>query len=118
MGGAIAQEFVQQFPDRVLGLVLCVTMCGGPRAECAPPPVVRVMRELDGLKPEEIAQRIWEVTYSPGYIENHRSLAEELRVHRHRNDGVGPARSVDVAFWADVIMSVVGGEPEVPRRSL
>ena len=32
MGGAIAQEFVRQFPDRVLGLVLCATMCGGPRA--------------------------------------------------------------------------------------
>ena len=30
MGGAIAQEFVRQFPDRVLGLVLCATMCGGP----------------------------------------------------------------------------------------
>ena len=59
MGGAIAQEFVRQFPDRVLGLVLCATMCGGPRAVYASPPVVRVMRELDGLKPEEIARRIW-----------------------------------------------------------
>ncbi len=59
MGGAIAQEFVRQFPDRVLGLVLCATMCGGPRAVYASPSVVRVMRELDGLKPEEIARRIW-----------------------------------------------------------
>jgi pimeloyl-ACP methyl ester carboxylesterase len=32
MGGAIAQEFVRQFPERVFGLVLCATMCGGPRA--------------------------------------------------------------------------------------
>jgi pimeloyl-ACP methyl ester carboxylesterase len=77
MGGAIAQEFVRQFPDRVLGLVLCATMCGGPRAIYASPPVVRVMRELDGLKPEEIARRIWEVTYSPGYLETHRELAED-----------------------------------------
>jgi pimeloyl-ACP methyl ester carboxylesterase len=35
------------------------------------------MRELDGLKPEEIARRIWRVTYSPGYLENHRELAED-----------------------------------------
>src|ERR1700730_9713868 len=77
MGGAIAQEFVRQFPDRVLGLVLCATMCGGPRAVYASPPVVRVMRELDGLKPDEIARRIWEVTYSPGYLEKHRDQAED-----------------------------------------
>ena len=77
MGGAIAQDFVRQFPDRVLGLVLCATMCGGPRATYAPPSVVRVMRELDGLKPEEIARRIWSVTYSPEYLKNHREVAED-----------------------------------------
>ncbi len=77
MGGAIAQEFVRQFPDRVLGLVLCATMCGGPRAVYASPAVVRVMRELDGLTPEEIARRIWTVTYSPRYLENHRQRAED-----------------------------------------
>jgi pimeloyl-ACP methyl ester carboxylesterase len=46
MGGAIAQEFVRQFPDRVTGLILCATMCGGPRATYAEPSVVRVMRDL------------------------------------------------------------------------
>jgi pimeloyl-ACP methyl ester carboxylesterase len=30
MGGAIAQEFVRQFPDRVQNLILCATMCGEP----------------------------------------------------------------------------------------
>jgi pimeloyl-ACP methyl ester carboxylesterase len=58
MGGAIAQEFARQFPDRVLGLVLCATMCGGPRAIYAPPSIVRLMRELDGLTPQEIARQI------------------------------------------------------------
>ena len=76
MGGAVAQEFVRQFPDRVSGLVLCATMSGGPRAVYAAPSVVRVMRELDGLKPEEIARRIWKITYAPGYLEKHRDLAE------------------------------------------
>ena len=49
MGGAIAQEFARQFPDRVAGLILCATMCGGPRATYAEASVVRVMRDLDGL---------------------------------------------------------------------
>jgi 3-oxoadipate enol-lactonase len=98
MGGAIAQEFVRQFPDRVLGLVLCATMCGGPRAVYAPPPVVRVMRELDGLKPEEIARRIWEVTYSPGYLENHRKLADEQM--RREIAAPTPLHAADLQFQA------------------
>jgi pimeloyl-ACP methyl ester carboxylesterase len=65
MGGAIAQEFVRQFPDRVTGLILCATMCGSPRATYAEPPVVRVVRDLDGLSTEQIARQIWQVTYAP-----------------------------------------------------
>jgi pimeloyl-ACP methyl ester carboxylesterase len=68
MGGAIAQEFVRQFPERVAGLVLCATMCGGGRAIYAKASVLRVMRDLDELGPEEIARRIWKVTYSPRYL--------------------------------------------------
>jgi pimeloyl-ACP methyl ester carboxylesterase len=77
MGGAIAQEFVRQFPHRVLSLILCATMAGGPRAKYAKASVVAVMRDLDGLSPEQAARRIWNVTYSPGYLEQHRDLAEE-----------------------------------------
>lgn len=98
MGGAIAQEFVRQFPDRVSGLVLCATMCGGPRAVYAPPHVVRVMRELDGLKPEEIARRIWEVTYSPAYLENHREIAEGQM--RREIAAPTPLHAADLQFQA------------------
>jgi pimeloyl-ACP methyl ester carboxylesterase len=76
MGGTIAQEFVRQFPDRVSSLILCATMCGGPRATYAKPSVLRVMRDLDGLSPEQAARRIWKVTYSPGYLERHPEVAE------------------------------------------
>jgi pimeloyl-ACP methyl ester carboxylesterase len=76
MGGAIAQEFVRQLPERVLSLILCATMCGGPRAIYARPSVVSVMRDLDGLSPEQAARRIWKVTYSPGYLERHPEIAE------------------------------------------
>jgi pimeloyl-ACP methyl ester carboxylesterase len=98
MGGAIAQEFVRQFPDRVLGLVLCATMCGGPRATYAPPSVVKVMRELDGLTPEEIARQIWSVTYSPGYIENHRELAENQM--RREIAAPTPLHAADLQYQA------------------
>jgi pimeloyl-ACP methyl ester carboxylesterase len=77
MGGAIAQEFVRQFPERVSSLILCATMAGGPHAKYASASVVAVMRDLDGLSPEQAARRIWKVTYSPGYLERHRDLAEE-----------------------------------------
>jgi pimeloyl-ACP methyl ester carboxylesterase len=76
MGGAIAQEFVRQFPERVSSLILCATMCGGPRAIYAKSSLVRVMRDLDGLSPEQAARRIWKVTYSRGYLERHPEIAE------------------------------------------
>jgi pimeloyl-ACP methyl ester carboxylesterase len=98
MGGAIAQEFTRQFPGRIAGLVLCATMCGGPRAIYAPPPVVRVMRELEGLKPEEIARQIWKVTYSPGYLEKHRELAEDQM--RREIAAPTPLHAADLQFQA------------------
>ena len=77
MGGAIAQEFTRQFPERVAGLILCATMCGGPRATYAEASVVRVMRDLDGFSPEQIARRIWAVTYAPNYLSENREQAED-----------------------------------------
>jgi 3-oxoadipate enol-lactonase len=98
MGGAIAQEFVRQFPERVLAIVLCATMCGGARAIYASPSVIRVMRELDGLKPEEIARQIWRVTYSPGYLANHRELAENQM--RREIAAPTPLHAADLQFQA------------------
>jgi pimeloyl-ACP methyl ester carboxylesterase len=77
MGGAITQEFIRQFPDRIKSLVLCATMAGGPSATYAVASVVRVMRDLDGLSPEQAARRIWKVTYAPLYLTEHTELAEE-----------------------------------------
>lgn len=98
MGGAIAQEFVRQFPDRVKALVLCATMCGGPRATYAPASVTRIMREHEGLTPEQIARRIWTVTYSPGYLEQHRERAE----HQMQREIAAPTplHAADLQFQA------------------
>jgi len=51
-------------------------MCGGAGAIYAKPSTVSVMRDLEGLSPEEAARRIWKVTYSAGYLERHPEAAE------------------------------------------
>jgi pimeloyl-ACP methyl ester carboxylesterase len=116
MGGAIAQEFARQFPDRVLGLVLCATMCGGPRAIYAPPSVVPVMRELDGLTPEEIARQIWKVTYSPRYLEQHREMAE----HQMRREIAAPTplHAADLQFQAFAEFDCSKALPDIQAPTL
>src|SRR5262249_25576375 len=116
MGGAIAQEFVRQFPDRVLRLVLCATMSGGPRATYAPPSVIRVMRELDGLTPEEIARRIWRVTYSPRYLENHRKLAEDQM--RREIAAPTPLHAADLQYQALAEFNCSEALPKVEAPAL
>jgi pimeloyl-ACP methyl ester carboxylesterase len=98
MGGAIAQEFVRQFPERVVKLVLCATLAGGPQASYAKSSVMSVMRDLDGLSPEQAARCIWKVTYSPGYLERHQTLAEE---QMRREIGLPtPLHAADLQFQA------------------
>jgi len=116
MGGAIAQDFVRQFPDRVLRLVLCATTCGGPRATYASPSIVRVMRELDGLKPEEVARRIWRVTYSPGYRANHRKLAEDQM--RREIAAPTPLHAADLQFQAFAEFDCSEALPKVEAPTL
>jgi pimeloyl-ACP methyl ester carboxylesterase len=116
MGGAIAQEFVRQFPDRVAGLLLCATTCGGPRAIYAPASVMRVMRELDGLKPEEIARQIWKVTYAPGYLEKHRELAEDQM--RREIAAPTPLHAADLQFQALAEFDCSGTLPNIKAPTL
>jgi pimeloyl-ACP methyl ester carboxylesterase len=98
MGGAIAQEFTRQFPERVAGLILCATMCGGPRAAYADASVVRVMRDLDGFSPERIARRIWTVTYAPNYLRENREQAEDQM--RREIAVPTPLHAADLQFQA------------------
>jgi hypothetical protein len=56
------------------------------------------MRELDGLKPEEIARQIWQVTYSRGYLEKHRELAEDQM--RREIAAPTPLHAADLQFQA------------------
>ena len=112
----MAQEFARQFPHRVSGLVLCATMCGGPHAIYMPPSIMRVMRELDGLEPEEIARRIWKVTYSPGYIEKHQESAEEQM--RREIAAPTPLHATDLQFQALVEFDCSRALPNIRSPTL
>ena len=56
------------------------------------------MRELDGLKPEEIARRIWSVTYSPEYLKNHQEVAEDQM--RREIAAPTPLHAADLQYQA------------------
>jgi hypothetical protein len=91
-------------------------MCGGPRATYAPPSVIRVMRELDGFTPEEIARRIWRVTYSPGYLENHRKLAEDQM--RREIAAPTPLHAADLQYQGFAEFDCSGALPKVHAPTL
>jgi len=56
------------------------------------------MREHEGLTPEQIARRIWTITYSPEYLERHRELAEDQM--RREIAAPTPLHAADLQFQA------------------
>ena len=100
MGGAVAQELVCQFPERVNALVLCATLCGGPRAIYPQPAVISIMHDLDGLDPVTVARRIWTVTYEPKYLEANIDKIEQQM--RRELENRTPLHAADLQFQAFV----------------
>jgi 3-oxoadipate enol-lactonase len=98
MGGAIAQELVCSYPERVASLVLCATFCGGRGAVYAKPGVSDVMRNLGGLTPEQASRRIWLITYAPDYLATHQAAAE--RQMQRELAAPTPLHAADLQFQA------------------
>ncbi len=76
MGGAIAQEVVAACPERIDRLVLFGTFCGGIVSQMAPWSVLRLLFATDGLTPEQAAQQVLPVTYTPAYLAAHADEVE------------------------------------------
>jgi pimeloyl-ACP methyl ester carboxylesterase len=116
MGGAIAQEFVRQFPDRIKRLILCATTAGGPSATYAHASVVRVMRDLDGLTADQAARRIWTVTYAPDYLARHQELAE-AQMQREIAQPT-PLHAADLQFQAFAEFDASASLPDIRKPTL
>lgn len=98
MGGSIAQELACRHPARVAGLVLCATICGGATTVRAPLSTLRILRDLDGREPEEVARRMWQVTYASDYLLKHSDRAERQLQREIRQPT--PLHAADLQFQA------------------
>jgi len=76
MGGSIAQELALGHPERVLGLVLGCTGCGGAHSVPAEPQARAMMAATPGLSAVDWVKRVWSVTLTPGYVERERNALE------------------------------------------
>jgi 3-oxoadipate enol-lactonase len=84
MGGMIAQELVLNHPERVQGLVLGCTTCGGASqsdreggAVPAAPEVIALLTPQPGLSREEQVRRSWPAVTTPEFLESSRDVMEE-----------------------------------------
>jgi pimeloyl-ACP methyl ester carboxylesterase len=66
MGGIIAQEFALQYPDRVHGLILGCTACGGPHAIRADAQAAKVLTDRPKMSMEEALAASAPILYDAG----------------------------------------------------
>jgi len=77
MGGMIAQELALNHPQRVQGLVLGCTACGGKHRVAAAPEVMELLTPQPGLSREEQVRRSWPAITTPEFLESHLDVMEE-----------------------------------------
>jgi len=76
MGGSIAQELVLSHPERVQGLVLGCTACGGPNRVPVEPQAIAMLAATPGLSAIDWVKRLATVTLTPEYVERERDALE------------------------------------------
>ena len=85
MGGMIAQELALGHPERVLGLVLGCTACGGPNRVPADPQAIAIMAPTPGLSAVDWARRLNPVLVTPEYADRERDALEAAIEEYARN---------------------------------
>lgn len=81
MGGMIAQELVLNQPDRVSGLVLGCTHCGGSERIPPAPEVIQRFADNEGLSPEEIIDKNISLLVTAEFLQ---SDPDSLKRYRQR----------------------------------
>ena len=87
MGGYIAQEFVLDYPERVLSLILVSTTFGGPNAVEAD---YETMTKIYAIKTETISfeqayQMKMSVLASKEWIDNNKKITDQIRIWIYQN---------------------------------
>lgn len=77
MGGMIAQELALRHPEKIAGLVLGCTNCGGRASVQAGEETLNLLMIPEGMDPHEAARRAWPASYTPEFIAANRDLLEE-----------------------------------------
>jgi len=78
MGGYIAQELAINHPDKVNGLILGCTSCGGRRAMLMSGERIEKFKANKGLTPEQILRKDMDLYFSNRFIREHPEWIEEF----------------------------------------
>ena len=78
MGGYIAQELAINYPEKVNGLVLGCTSCGGHRAVIMSEERMEKFKANEGLTPEQILRKDMDLYFSERFIREHPERIEEF----------------------------------------
>ena len=78
MGGYIAQELAINHPDKVNGLILGCTSCGGRRAVIMSEERMEKFTANKGLTPEQILRKDMDLYFSDRFIRDHPERIEEF----------------------------------------
>ena len=71
MGGAIAQEFAINYPEKTINLILGCTSCGAAHSKEMDPAVMAALLKMGQMTPEESARALLPILFSKDFIENH-----------------------------------------------
>jgi pimeloyl-ACP methyl ester carboxylesterase len=78
MGGYIAQELAINHPDKINGLILGCTSCGGSRAVSMSEERMEKFAANKGLTPEQILRKDMDLYFSDRFVREHSERIEEF----------------------------------------
>jgi len=78
MGGYIAQELAINYPDKIKGLILGCTSCGGKRAVHMSEDRIEKFQAIQGLSPEQILRKDMDLFFSDRFVREHPDRIEEF----------------------------------------
>lgn len=104
MGAMIAQELALNHPEKVMGLILCMATCGGPKSVPLPAKAEEAILANASPSPNMLNEKaeFWSLMYSPKYIKEHRDeLLKRVRSVKYPTPIVGRRRQAEAVLSFD-----------------